>query len=479
METAKTHLQAMDTSTEVSHQEKTFLVCGAKKFPIHAEFASKYSLFFRFQKNQTLSEITQPVNLLIQNNADSVELGPCRVFSGTQLNGYAGRLVFTENVYDIQSLLSDKKIVSLQSALNDLSLFLNRKRNISQHFRDYTSDLTYDLNVYRKLFDNLDRQFQDEPVEVKETIQKGLLNNEGQNFIRFLNKKLSELSDIISNFSSEEHQRHGFYFRQQVWGFIRCSAFMTRTNLKPRGYAGDFEMMKMVYANEYQGNTTFEKLMHKFAVDQPGATSVRNRKEIIVKMINKTSQYMRLAENQKLRVLSIACGPVAELRDILNSPHSIAKYQFTLLDQDELALEEASRVVEEMCNKTGATADTSLVQASVRLLIANKAFKKNIGQFHFIYSLGLFDYLSPRVGKVVIENLYQILKPGGRMIIGNFHVSNQSKHFLDYWLDWNLNHRTEEEMLMLSKALTSPEVSIFFENTGNQMFLEIIKPKSE
>jgi len=174
----------------------------------------------------------------------------------------------------------------------------------------------------------------------------------------------------------------------------------------------------------------------------------------------------------------VACGPAAELQDILVSEQDIARYHFTLLDQDRLALEEASQIVEELKSRTGAKANAAFVPASVRLIIANKTFKKNIGRFHFIYSLGLFDYLTPRVGSIVIENLYQLLNPGGRMIIGNFHVSNQSKHFLDYWLDWNLYHRTEEDFLRLSNAVPSSEVSIFFENTGNQMFLEIKKAES-
>jgi extracellular factor (EF) 3-hydroxypalmitic acid methyl ester biosynthesis protein len=399
--------------------------------------------------------------------------------SGSNLNGYAGRIVFTENVYDIQSLFLKKKVIKLQSAFNDLPLILDRKSNIHQVFKEYTGDLVYDLNVYKKTFDGLDWQYRDEPPEVKESIQKTIIDKEGKEYSHFLNDKLLELSDIVSNFSSKEHQRHGFYFRQQIWNFIRCSAFMTRTNIKPRGYAGDSKMMKMVYANEYIGNTTFEKLMHKFALDQPGATSVRNRRKIVVKLINTINKDVQLSENQKFRILSVACGPAVELQDILISVQDFAKYHFTLLDQDRLALEEASQVVEELENKIGAKVDAAFVPASVRMIIANRGFKQKFGQFHFIYSMGLFDYLSPRVGSVVIENLYQLLKPGGRMVIGNFHVVNQSKHFLNYWLDWNLYHRCEKEFLMLSKTIPTSEASIFFENTGNQMFLEIKKAETK
>lgn len=475
METARKPLQLIDTTTEVSLQERAFLVQGKKEVPIRAERASKYSIFFQYTDDLKFSGIDGPVNLVIKNNGNSVELGPCRIIANPNLNGNGGRVIFTENVYDIQSLFLDKKVIKLQSAFSDLPLILDRKDKIHKNFKEYTGDLAYDLNVYKKIFDSLDWQYRDEPLEVRKSFQNAIIENEGQLFFQFLNDKLFKLSDIVSDFSSREHQRHGFYFRQQLWNFILCSAFMTRTNLKPRGYAGDSKMMKMVYANDYIGNTTFKKLMHKFPLNQPGAQSVRNRRKIVVKMIHKINKEMRLPEDQIFRVLSVACGPAEELQDILISEQDFARYHFTLIDQDQMALEEASRLLEGLERKTGSTADTVFMPASIRLIIANKSFKQNIGKFHFIYSLGLFDYLTPRVGSVVIENLYQLLKPGGRMIIGNFHVSNQSKHFLDYWLDWNLNHRTEEEFLMLTKGIPTSESSIFFENTGNQMFLEIKK----
>ena len=98
---------------------------------------------------------------------------------------------------------------------------------------------------------------------------------------------------------------------------------MTRTNLKPRGYAGDSEMMRMVYLNEHIGKSTFEKLMHKFPLDQPGAQAVRHRKEIVVRMLKKVESESHTTKQQGLRVMSVACGPALELEDILLSKDEI------------------------------------------------------------------------------------------------------------------------------------------------------------
>ena len=85
--------------------------------------------------------------------------------------------------------------------------------------------------------------------------------------------------------------------------------------------------------------------------------------------------------------------------------------------------------------------------------------------------MGLFDYLATPVAKAVIEKLYQLLIPGGELVIGNFHVSNPSKYFMEYWGDWYLMHRTEEEFKDLLKEPNSAAVSIIFEKTRSQMFL--------
>jgi extracellular factor (EF) 3-hydroxypalmitic acid methyl ester biosynthesis protein len=475
METAKNNFQSIDTSCQVSNQEKAFLIRGSDKIPIHAENTSKYSLSFRYLGRRYNNQPDEPVRLLIRNNGDSVELGPCRVLSDTNLNRHGGRLVFTNEVYDFECLLSKNKILKLQTPFSDLPHILARKDVIRPLFKEYTADLTYDLSVYKKLFDEIDLQYRKEPAEIRESVQKAIIETEGRKFNQYLNDKLLKLEQIVADFSVKQHQRHGYYFRKQLWNFIKCSAFMTRTNLKPRGYAGDSEIMKMVYLNEYQGDSTFEKLMHKFPVDQPGAESVRHRRKIIVQMLRKVENELSISEQQYLRVLSVACGPAFEVWDILVSQGNFHKYHFTLLDQDRLALDEASKNIQDAEKKLDTRPQVKYVEASLRLLITDRSFKVNLGKFDFIYSLGLFDYLGPRVAKVVFENLYHLLNLGGRIIIGNFHSSNQNKCFLDYWLDWNLYHRTEKEFLDLIKDVPSAEVSIFFEDTGNQMFLNIKK----
>jgi extracellular factor (EF) 3-hydroxypalmitic acid methyl ester biosynthesis protein len=67
-----------------------------------------------------------------------------------------------------------------------------------------------------------------------------------------------------------------------------------------------------------------------------------------------------------------------------------------------------------------------------------------------------------------------LLLPGGQILIGNFHVNNPSKFYMEYWCDWVLYYRTEEDLLNLLDDPTA-EKKVSFEDSGSQMFLQIKK----
>ena len=454
---------------------KAHLVKGKEKIPIDTKYSSKYSLLIRSLNVNPFIDGTEFSRLVIQINGEEFELGPCRLVSEPNIDGYDGRLSFVDDVYDLQRLFSDGRIVKLQSSFVNLPLLLSHKDKIKQSFKDYTSDLTYDLSVYKNLFDDLDAEYSKEPKDIQESIQRAIINTEGRKFMHFLDEKRHELEHVVADFSKEEHERHGFYFRRQLWNIIMCSPFMKRTNLKPRGYSGDSEMMRMIYLNDYEGESTFSTLMHKHPLEQSAAQAVRNRRKLIVQTLSNIQSDYPILPREKLKVLSVACGSAFEMKDILLSREDCEKYHFTLLDQDRSALYEAATLVDQMEKHLGAKIEVDYLNASVRTMLATRQLIKEWGQFDFIYSMGLFDYLTPPVATAVLGRLCQLLKPGGDMLIGNFHVSNPSRTYMEYWNDWVIYYRTEEEFVDLLRDVSSMETSISFDDTECQMFLHVKK----
>jgi extracellular factor (EF) 3-hydroxypalmitic acid methyl ester biosynthesis protein len=171
----------------------------------------------------------------------------------------------------------------------------------------------------------------------------------------------------------------------------------------------------------------------------------------------------------------VACGPAFELQDVLTSAKDCSRFHFTLLDQDKNALSEAKSQIAQIEKKLGKKVEAEFLNASVRTMLKTPELDELWGNFDYIYSMGLFDYLTPPVAKAVIGKLYQILKVGGEMAIGNFHISNASRYYMEYWLDWVLYYRTEHDFMDLLKNVTSAEAKIIFEDTGSQMFLHVNK----
>ncbi len=457
-----------------NHKIDACLVTEAVKIPIVAALGSKHTLLIRFLNSHRFEEGAQFCNFQVRFNGSEFHLGPCAIRKNNRVDGYDASLAFLADVYNLEALFSDKKLISLRDAFTNLPLVLDYKGKIKSSFKDYTANLSYDLNVYRSFFDELDREYAKEAQDVRDQIQKVIIETEGRKFMRFLDEKLHELEGMVYGFSREEHECHGYYFRRLLWNVIMCSPLMRRTNLKPRGYAGDYIMMKMLYENAYEGDSTFSKLMHKHPTEHPAAQAVRNRRKLITQTLIQREESQE-TRGRKLRILSVACGPAEELQDILTSSEECEKYHFTFLDQDQSALDEAAKLIGRLERAWNTKIHATYLNESVRTMLKGSDLVEKWGKFDFIYSMGLFDYLTPPVGAGILGKLCQLLDRGGDLLVGNFHVSNPSRCYMEYWLDWVLYYRTEEEFLRLLPEKTQGRGTILFEDTRSQMFLHVKK----
>lgn len=383
-----------------------------------------------------------------------------------------GQLVFTDVVYDFSRVLRWGSFVPLSQKVKQLPLMWSRKSVVDPRFRELTGDIVYDLQVYRSLLDEIDRGLEGEPQAVREVVRKTAMQEEYAHFCELFDARLHSLESMVSGYSHEAHEKHGYYFRKHVWDLILSSEFLARTNLKPRGYAGDSEMMRMLYEDEYRGATIFARFMHKHPTQAAAAQAVRNRIQLIG---NRIRTRLRSSPSA-LRVMSVACGPARELRHAFESPEQAAAVDLMLLDQDPLALAEARAEVDGVSQRFGVPLRARYVRDSVRTMLKTPNLQDQWGQFDLLYSMGLFDYLTPPTARAVLARLYEVLAPGGEMVIGNFHVGNKTRIYMEYWMDWALYYRNEEEFTDLAVGLPNAQVSLSFEDTRSQVFLHVSKP---
>lgn len=446
--------------------------------PVQILKAAPHTLFVKFARDSVPATDMEFASLKLQVRSREVALGRCRYLPHNTVRARRksdpplfgdGRLAFLDEVYDFSALPRSGMVVELKKQLEQLPVLWNRKKEILPAFREYVGELVYDLQVYRSVFDEVDRNLADEPPEVRAEVHGAVCATEYPAFKAIFDRNLDELGRQVRTFSKEEHERHGFYLRKHVWDLIRASEFLLRTNLKPRGYAGDSQMMRMLYENNFRGPTIFARFMHLHPVQSAAAQAVRNRIGLLSERIAEASA--RKTAPGPLKFMSVACGPAWELSRLISDREDLDRYAITLLDQDPEALGEARALVSRIEELHGRPLQATFIQESVRTMLRTPNLHEHWGRFHFLYSMGLFDYLTAPVAKVVLKAMYGLLEPGGELVVGNFHVGNRTRTYLEYWMDWVLLHRTEDEMRELASGLEGAEVSVIFENTESQMFL--------
>ncbi len=456
------------------------LINGDSKVPVEVAYATRGSLLVHFNDKEDYKEGADYDSLHIETGNKEFNFGKCKVspIHGEGIPGFAARIIFTDNVYDFNNIFSYRRAADMESYFQNLRIIKAQKGKVRESFRNYTSGLTFDLRVYKKFFDEFDLKYAEEPPEVYDIIQDTVIRTEGEKYFEFFNDRLKQLYEETADFTREEHELHGYYFRRQVWDLIQSSEFILRSNVKPRGYAGDSELMQMIYENGYRGKTIFDKLMHKHPISAAAAQAVRNRKAMVPSEIHKNlKKYKKSKNKNKFRIMSVACGPAKEVEHIITSPDIIDKVEFNLLDQDPSALAEARESIELIEARMNRNIEKRYIQESVRTLVKKPNLTKEWGEFDFIYSMGLYDYLTVRVAQAVTEKLYRLLKPGGQLLIGNYHVSNPARIYMEYWLDWPLFYRNEREMEAVAKRCEGAITKVEFEDTGSQMFLTVKRPE--
>ena len=444
-----------------------------QQFPVRVGFASRYSVWLYFDESPEERCSPQFDSLVLQVDDKHIVVGRCRLLDAEGNNG--ARLVPMESIHDFEKLFFQSRVNVLEASAVNLPLILGYKNGIDACFKEFVAELAYDLSVYKNMFGRMDDEYRGELSDVRETIQRGILDSLGPGLMEYLDVQLAEMARIVADFDSKQHEHHGYYLRRQLWDVIMCSPIMARTNLKPRGYIGDSEMMRMIYLNDYQGDSTFGKIMHKHPVGQPAAQAVRNRRVDVATRIKQFVLEAGPRESEKVKILSVACGPALELTEILGTAADCRTVHFSLLDQDQQALLEAASVIKQIENKVQTEISADFIRESVRTMLVSRELQARWGTFDFIYSMGLFDYLSPPVATAVLKKLYQLLNPGGELIIGNFHIQNPTMYYMAYWLDWSIFYRTEQDLVAIASELAGADTQITFDTTGIQMFLRVRK----
>jgi SAM-dependent methyltransferase len=236
-----------------------------------------------------------------------------------------------------------------------------------------------------------------------------------------------------------------------------------RTFAQPRGYAGDAELLDIIYRRDWIGvaptPTATGQAIFNFTIGCRAPSAVRARRELLAAMIDDAC-----GRTPAPHVLSVACGHLRELA--LSAEFRAGKVgRFVGLDQDALSLAEVARSLPDAAVET--------VPGSIKLLFGGGLAKE---RFDFIYTAGFYDYLDERFAQRLTKRMFEMLRPGGRLLVANFRLGVEDVGYMEAFMNWKLIYRDTAAMERLAEGVPAKDLAaqrIFDDPTRTLAFLEL------
>ncbi len=380
---------------------------------------------------------------------------------------------------DVYSIMRVDKITKLQNDFLDFVQSMAIEENLDPEFVNLTSHLHYILDGFQeRLREDLetihldDESLQDALLETLRELAFNALFDD-------LNRYYDHFTRIISRFTDpKQHYIHREFFQKRLHSYLLKSRLFNRSITKPLGYSGDYEMMNIIYRNTFEGDDLFSQVLNKVDCEGTASRAVRNRRSYLCrKLINLVANN---TSDSNLKIMSVACGPALEFADMLKDLEG-KTFPFTIeyiaMDQDTLALEDAKARITPLV-KGNPHINVRFEQDNIKRLIVERGTGRDLyAGLDFVYTAGLFDYLSDRASNRLIHKLYSFLKPGGLLVVGNFGLYNPQRFIMEFGADWFLIHRGEFELKGLAGDLPgNPVITVEKEPEGVNLFLNIQKP---
>ncbi|NMO22280.1 class I SAM-dependent methyltransferase [Pyxidicoccus fallax] len=244
--------------------------------------------------------------------------------------------------------------------------------------------------------------------------------------------------------------------------FLHQCPFTRRAWERPRGYAGDAVLIDYLYMDHASDELHAGREIYRYMHAQPSSLSVRERRELLARAIDETAERVP----GEARILSVACGHLREAEtSVAVAERRIA--ELIAFDQDALSLAEISHH-----NPHGVVKP---VAGSVRSLLSGKTTFQDMD---FVYSAGLYDYLSDPVATRLTGLLFGMLRSGGRILVANFARYPPETGYMEAFMDWWLIYREEDDMRALLGEVPMDQLAslrLYRDSQDNVIYLELTR----
>lgn len=352
---------------------------------------------------------------------------------------------------------------------------------IRREYRLFVSELHSFFHDLRLWLEHIELGLRSMPTAESHRCEHDLAQDLGPQTLSVFNVFVERFEEIGAALERDTVAAHRAYMRRQLHPLLLCSPWVYRTVTKPLGYAGDYEIVNMMFRDPFEGPSLFAKMVNYCFISQGAVVAHRNRIDYLLgKLVEEGLRTARAGRG--LRVLSLGCGPAIELQQFLKRNGAADRASFDLIDFNDETLRYAGAALNAAGGESGRrSVAVRLIRKSVAGLLKESVHStagKSCPQYDFIYCAGLFDYLTDPVCRRVVELGFNWLAPEGLLVATNVTTQNPSRYGMEHMLDWSVIHRDAPQMLALRPPAAADTVEVRSDLTGANVWLEVRKPKN-
>jgi extracellular factor (EF) 3-hydroxypalmitic acid methyl ester biosynthesis protein len=415
-------------------------------------------------------------------------LEPCRI-SVADHQLFAGRVVVRNLISAGPTLLCEATVNDSWVDLPDVSS--NGTGDLQRRYKDFFEEhqkLHLVGPEYASAVTKLQSYIWDVRLWLEQVaLEKGGNTGNDEAWKRERARKLQEpivhaIRELFDRFEEQAQQLqpdlvgvHYLYAQRLVRKLLMDAPFVFRTFRKPLGFAGDYEMVDMMFRDPYEGDSLFAKILNVYALSLPPIVAHRNRIEYLTKRLE-TEVLRASSRGIRSRVLSVGCGPAHEVKNFIQRSALADFATIKLVDFNQQTLDHARRDIDAVVQSSHRKTAVSYERKSVQQMVKEALRKDRVletEKFDCVYCAGLFDYLPDPVCRTLLNIFVNALRPGGLVIVTNVDA-HPSRAQMECFLDWHLVYRGVNEMGKLAAhASAVGEVRVQADLTGVNIFLEI------
>jgi len=228
-------------------------------------------------------------------------------------------------------------------------------------------------------------------------------------------------------------------FREQIQPWFDLSACMRHALAKPRGYAGDYQMLTCVYNGQPQ-SLGLGGYLDRYFLNSELGRSVPLRLEMARQFLKAEA-----LARQTLSVLNIASGPGREFQNGWGLPDG-CQVRVACVDQDEAAIDFVQQTV---VPTLPYSLELEFVQHNALKMGSARQNVEIFGRRDVIYSIGLCDYIPDRLMIRLLKGWRESVADGGTVYVAFKDCEQYDKTKYQWLVDWYFYQRTVEECRQL------------------------------